>query len=257
MPSDDRFEFERRSPNGDDLTFEFVENQRPCSYLPEETASLQYRVAMLLAPERYGELLRRGWRRHGMMLFRPQCPRCVQCRSLRIPVREFRPSKSQRRILKANSAVDVRIGPARVTPEHIDLYNAYHADMSQRRGWREQSVTEEEYEAAFLAGNHPFAREMQYRLDGRLIGLGLVDVLPQGLSSIYFFHDPAVRKSAPGVFSILCELELCRREQIDWLYLGYWIQRCDSMAYKADYRPHELLARYVEEDEEPEWKTAD
>lgn len=231
----------------------FIESPRPCSYLPEETASLEYRFVAGLTADSFGQLLRRGWRRHGMAVFRPRCAACVQCRSLRVPVERFKPSKSQRRIAKKNEGTEIRLSRAGVSPEHIALYNAYHADMHERRGWRPQETTLDEYASAFLAGDAPFAHELQYLVDGRLVGVGLIDLTPAGMSSVYFYHDPALRAAALGVFSMLCEVDLCRRLGIAFLYLGYWIERCPSMAYKADYRPHEVLERYVADHEEPRW----
>jgi arginyl-tRNA--protein-N-Asp/Glu arginylyltransferase len=234
----------------------FLEAERPCSYLPAETASLEYRISTGLTPYRYGELLIRGWRRHGLMLFRPKCPRCTQCRSLRVPVAAFRPSKSQRRAFQRNSSIESRVRPASVSPDHVALYNAYHADMAERRGWRPQAVTAEDYAQSFLSGGYELAAEIQYFDSGRMIAVGLIDLTPVGMSSVYFYHDPACRKAAIGVHSILVELEYCRAHSVPHLYLGYWIARCPSMAYKSNYDPHELLERYVGDNELPDWRLA-
>src|SRR4051812_17348941 len=96
----------------------FVEPQRPCSYLAEETASLEYRLYRDVTADSYMRLLERGWRRHGRMFFRPQCPSCRQCIGLRVPVDDFQPTKSQRRARNKNADVQVRLSPATVTPEH-------------------------------------------------------------------------------------------------------------------------------------------
>ncbi|HVJ86979.1 MAG TPA: arginyltransferase [Caulifigura sp.] len=232
----------------------FVEPQRICSYLPDQTASLEYRLYRTVTADGYMRLLERGWRRHGRMFFRPQCPTCRECRGIRVPVDTFQPTKSQRRTRGWNKDVSVQLYPATVTTEHVDVYNAYHADMASRRGWPGTPTTLDDYHSSFLAGEYPFAFELQYRREGRLIGVGLVDVLPRGLSSVYFYHAPDWRSQAPGVFSLLCEFDLCRERGIPCLYLGYWIERCPSMTYKSAYGPHELLAEYIEEDEDPEWE---
>lgn len=232
----------------------FTSPRRSCSYLPQETASLEYRVHALMSGEQFYELLRRGWRRHGAHFFRPRCPACTQCRSLRVRADEFRPSRSQRRILAKNSDITLRIQPPRVTADHVRLFNAYHADMTARRGWSHNTTDPEDYETSFLVGLWPFAREFCYYRGDELIGVGLVDVFEEAVSSVYFFHDPAWRSLAPGTFSILQELEFCRRTGRRYNYLGYWISACPSMQYKANFGPHELLERYVEEDEEPIWR---
>ena len=237
----------------DPFHLDFVEPQRGCSYLPAETASLEYRVYPQLSIETYSELLERGWRRHGRMLFRPQCPTCTQCRPLRVPVETFAPSKSQRRARHKNADITVRLEHATVTPAHVALYNVYHADMAARRGWPGTPTTSDDYRTAFLAGEYPFAWELRYYRGTELVGLGLIDILPEAVSSVYFYHAPDWRPKGPGVFSLQCEFDLCRQHGIPYLYLGYWIEHCPSMAYKSNYGPHELLAEYVEEDEAPEW----
>lgn len=234
----------------------FVSPPRACSYLPQETASLEYRVHALMSPAQYGELLRRGWRRHGAHFFRPQCPHCRQCRSLRVLADEFTPSRSQRRVLQRNQNVQVEWRTPSVTSEHLRVFNAYHADMSQRRGWSHTATDTEDYENSFLIGIWPFAREMQYYEGGRLVGVGLVDLLDDAVSSVYFYHDPEWRPRAPGTFSILQELAFCRQTGRRYNYLGYWIAGCGSMAYKSRFGPHELLQQYVEPEEEPVWMRA-
>ena len=224
-----------------------------CSYLPYEIASLEYRILAGVTACSYQELLRRGWRRFGEDFFRPACPRCVKCRSLRVNVDEFMPSRSQRRTLQHNSQIRVVVQSPTVTMEHLRLYNAYHEDMHRRRDWRRQTMTEESYEQTFLAGDNGFAREFLYLDEDRLVGVGLVDMVADALSSVYFFHDPRLRSKALGVFSILHELQFAKEQGLRYQYLGYWISECQSMSYKAQYRPHEILQQYPADDEEPTW----
>src|SRR5262245_25468611 len=117
-----------------------------CSYLPSEIASLEYRILGGVTASSYQDLLRRGWRRFGEDFFRPACRLCAKCRSLRVNVEEFRPSRSQRRALRHNSQVRVVVQTPTVTTDHLQLYNAYHEDMHRRRGWRWQTMTEESYQ---------------------------------------------------------------------------------------------------------------
>lgn len=234
-----------------------VEPERECSYLPLETAALEYRIAQELSGEQFAQLLRRGWRRFGNYLFRPQCPACRKCRSLRVVVNQFRPSKSERRTIRRNDDVEVLVMEPQVTDRHVELYNAWHEDMTQRRGWVPSVTTPEDYANTFIGWGYDFAREFQYRRDGRLIGVGLVDETPAGLSSIYFYHDPAWRSLGPGTFSALCELHYARQLNLPHLYMGYWISECPSVAYKSRFEPHEILREYVDEDVEPVWLKPD
>jgi arginine-tRNA-protein transferase len=224
-----------------------------CSYLPGRTAALTYRILTELPLDRYDELLRRGWRRFGGEFFRPACPACDQCRSLRLPVCEFTPSRSQRRALRQNTQIQVVVQAPTVSAPHLQLFNAYHADMRRRKSWPFHLTDEDAYRRRFLRGEWAFAREFLYYAGDRLVGVGLADVTATALSSVYFFHDPAWRPRAPGVFSILRQAAYAREQGLRYHYLGYWVAGSPSMAYKAQYRPHELLLGYPADKEEPRW----
>ncbi len=224
-----------------------------CSYIPQEQSSLEYRVLAYISDSAFQEMLKRGWRRHGRNFFRPACPRCRKCRSLRVDVNVFRPTKSQRKAMKKNADVRLEVASASVTKEHIKLYNDWHADMHLRSGWRDDRMDAPTYREVFLAGDWPFSKEFRYYREDQLIGVGLVDVLPDALSSVYFYHDPAWRPDSPGTFTVQKEIEYAQNTGRRYLYLGYWIAECRSMAYKARFGPHEILAAYPNDREEPEW----
>jgi leucyl-tRNA---protein transferase len=235
----------------------FVAEPSKCSYLPNKTAQLEYRVPANLTSEAFGELLRRGWRRFGNYVFRPRCTSCSECRSIRVPVSDFRPSKSQRRTLRRNEHIEAFVGPPSITDEHIELFNAYHRDMTDRRDWPENTTSFQDYFESFIGRRYDFAREITYFDGDRLVGVGLVDVVDNAMSSAYFYHDPAWRKLGPGTFSALTEIEFARQSGLSHVYLGFWIRENQSMTYKARFRPHELLEGQVEEDAEPDWRLAE
>lgn len=224
-----------------------------CSYLPNESQSLTYRVSVDLPSAEYARLLSRGWRRQGVYFFRPNCPQCTKCRSLRVPVQDFRPTKSQRRTVRRNEDVEVRVTTPKIDQQHIDLFNRYHQDMRERRGWSYHESNAESYAESFLGGRWTFDREMSFWRDEQLIGVSLIDVLDNVASSIYFYHDPDWRSLSPGTFSMMCELGYMRTLGLEYHYLGYWITECQSMAYKARFVPHELLEEYVADTVEPMW----
>ena len=224
-----------------------------CPYLPRETASLTYRILLDIRASDYEDLLQRGWRRFGCEFFRPVCAACAECRSLRLKLRDFKPSRSQRRALKANTDIEVTVQRPTATPSHVRLYNAYHQDMAARKQWPYRAHTMQSYYENFVIGEWDFARELQYYADGHLVGVALADVTPNALTSIYFYHDPAWRPRSPGVFSILQQAAYARELGLTHQYLGYWVPGSRSMDYKAQYRPHELLTRYPADHEAPVW----
>src|SRR5262245_63312765 len=103
-----------------------VENPRECSYLPLETASLEIRAINKIKPATYADLLTRGYRRFGWQLFRPACPKCAKCRSLRVLIPRFTPSAGQKRVLRLNETVRAELHTPFASREQIELYNLYH-----------------------------------------------------------------------------------------------------------------------------------
>ncbi|KAF8082578.1 hypothetical protein N665_0819s0017 [Sinapis alba] len=86
----------------------------------------------------------------------------------------------------------------------------------------------------------------QYRVDGRLIAVGVIDILPKCLSSKYLFWDPDFASLSLGNYSALQEIDWVKQNQahcstLEYYYLGYYIHSCNKMRYKAAYRPSELL----------------
>ena len=186
--------------------FTFTTEPGPCGYLPDRDWSLNYEVVGELTPLEYQERLKEGWRRFGYSLFRPACPSCRMCLSIRVPVATFRPDRSQRRALAANCDVDVVVGRPEATREKLNLYDRFHEYQHATRGWpHDGPASAADYVESFV--DHPFpTEEWRYLRDGRLIGVGYVDALPEALSAIYFYYDPKVRDSSPGTYNVLAIL---------------------------------------------------
>ncbi len=82
---------------------------------------------------------------------------------------------------------------------------------------------------------------MNFDLDGRLLAIAVTDLLPNGLSAVYTFYEPAEDRRSLGRFAILWQIGEALRLGLDAVYLGYWIKNCKKMSYKTQYRPIELL----------------
>jgi arginine-tRNA-protein transferase len=221
--------------------FRFIAPPSRCGYLPQQTWQLEYEQVAVLSAAEYMERMRDGWRRFGDMMFRPHCPRCTACQSIRILAEKFRPNRSQRRTQRLNDGVvELRIGAPSVNREKLELYDRYHAFQSEEKGWPVHDPKDaDEYARSFVENPFP-TQEWCYYLEGRLIGVGYVDDLPGGLSAIYFFYDPAQRQRSPGTWNVLNVIDEARRRRIAHVYLGYYVAGCRSMAYKARFLPHQL-----------------
>jgi arginine-tRNA-protein transferase len=160
---------------------------------------------------------------------------------LRVDVAWFRADRSQRRARKANEeTVDLRIGNPSVTPENLAVFDRFHVERSETRGWRYDIGDAVEYAETFLLNPFP-TQEWCYFLDGALIGVGYVDELPEGLSAIYFARDPAYRDRSLGTWNVLCLLDRARALRLPHVYLGYHSDGCPSLQYKARFRPNQKL----------------
>ncbi len=220
------------------------ERSSRCGYLHDRDWRLEYRIAFELSAEEYAGWMLRGWRHFGRTLFRPRCLGCDACRPIRIDVDRFRPDRSQRRARKANeSELRLEIAEPVAGPEQLALYHRYHAHQEQIRQWPDrQDESAEDYHESFVDNPFP-TEEWRYYLGKNLVGLGYVDPLSIGPSAITFLHDPDHRDRSLGTWNVLALIDQARALGQPHVYLGYYVADCPSMAYKARFRPNQILAR--------------
>lgn len=217
----------------------FATQPHPCSYLDgQEATTVFVDPEARIDPALYTQLSQLGFRRSGAHLYRPQCLRCQACVSCRIPVKLFKPSRTQRRCLQRNSDLDLQITNNINTPEHYNLYARYIEGRHQDGDMYPPS--EDQYRA-FLTSEWGITQYIELRQAGRLIGVSVCDQLGDGLSAVYTFYDPEQEGRSLGKFAILAQIDKARAMGLDYVYLGYWIKDCGKMNYKTQYRPLELL----------------
>jgi len=214
-----------------------------CPYLDGKVARLPlYRQLSPLGWDAADERFAAAERRVGRALYRIACPACTECKGIRVPVRDFRPSRSQRRVLNRwPEEGRIEVGQATVSRAKVKLFNLH----KRVRGLAEpddEPMSPEGY-MGWLVHSCFDTIEMRYYLGSRLIGVGILDLGRIGASSVYYYFDtdPEVAQLSPGVYSALQELEFCRRSGRDYYYLGLYVEGCDKLSYKAQYRPNERL----------------
>ena len=214
----------------------------PCGYLPDRTWRLTYELVAGLSAEEYQARLLAGWRRFGYSLFRPACPGCSACLSLRVPVATFQPDRSQRRAMAANEGeITLRIGEPSVTRAKLDLYDRFHSFQQSHRGWPEHGPRDAAGYAESFVDNPIPTDEWCYYRGRKLVGVGYVDRVPDGLSAIYFFYDPDERGRSLGTYNVLSIIRRAAERDLPHVYLGYYVEGCGSLEYKARFRPNEVL----------------
>ncbi|WP_456433644.1 arginyltransferase [Nitratifractor sp.] len=226
----------------------------PCAYLPGRQTRMLYRYIRHATPAFVSAVVERGWRRFGNYFFHPICAGCNECRNLRIDTEAFTPTRSQRRVERKNAETRTLIQAPSLTPAHVELYNRYHSWKAAKDGWKHHDITEREYYENFVEGAHRFGYEVLYFRDDRLVGVDLIDIVRDGISAIYFFHDPDYAPYSLGTYSLLQQIALARRLGLRYIYLGYWVDGCKAFAYKTRFQPEEILDGFPPLDQSPRWK---
>jgi len=217
------------------------DEQESCPYLEGQVARMPLRWQLRgLSGQELDAALAQGDRRVGRMLYRTGCPACNACQPLRVLVDDFRPSKSQRRVWRKNGDLKVTVGAASFTEEKLELYNRHKLERDLSKDG--QPMTRRGYEGWFL-NSCVQTVEMCFELEGRLVGVSIVDVGARDTSSVYHFFDPSHAKRSLGTFSALVEISWSRGRRGRYHYMGLYVGECQQLAYKAQYRPHE---RYID-----------
>jgi arginine-tRNA-protein transferase len=216
----------------------YVTTPYGCGYLPDRLAqSLIASPQHLVDAHTYDGLIQLGFRRSGKFAYRPHCELCTACLPIRIPVGHFAPNRSQRRAFRQHGDLNVSIIPLKFSEEHFALYTAYQA--ARHDGTKEQE-TSEQYRN-FLVQSNVESVMAEFRLNGELKMVSVLDLVSDGISAVYTFYDASNPKTSYGTYNIMWLIEWCKSLQLPYLYLGYWIKESPKMAYKQHFLPQEAL----------------
>jgi len=234
------------------LLKEFSLNDK-CSYLDDIETTTHYKIIENASIESCEELIQRGYRRFGKMYFRPICATCNECQSIKIDVENFEFTKSQKRVMKKASFMKSYIQKPTLTHEHLELFEKYHLHMKDKKEWSYSETTPDHYYNSFVNGHEDFGYEVLYFDENRLIGVDLIDILEDGISSIYFYYDPEYSAYSLGKYSLYKQIQFAKKSSKKWIYLGYYVEECPSLSYKSHYKPYLTLQGRPTEYESYEW----
>lgn len=209
-----------------------------CSYFNDRDATTLFvDPRSRLTIEQFTLLTENGFRRSGDYIYRPHCEMCMACQSLRLPIPRFKPSRSQKRVWRKNKDLQVKLVNAAFSEEYYSLYKNY-IDTRHKDG--DMYPANETQFRSFLLAPMESCRFIEFRLDSTLLAVAVVDLLPKALSAIYTFYDPAYEDLSLGTYAILWQIDFCKQERLDYLYLGYYIKDSAKMNYKSRFKPFQI-----------------
>jgi arginine-tRNA-protein transferase len=226
----------------------YVTTGYSCGYLPNKMAqSLIAAPQHLINAEVYSSLIDQGFRRSGKFAYRPHCENCQECVSVRLAVNEFTPNRSQKRAFKQHQNLTTKVVPVDYYEEHYALYVAYQHSRHNDQTKAESSEADEiEQYKNFLCQSNVESVLVEFRDQGVLKMVSVIDIVRDGISAVYTFYDTSgagvsAKRPSYGTYNIMWQADWCKKLELPYLYLGYWIRDSQKMAYKQNYQPLQKL----------------
>lgn len=214
--------------------------EHPCSYLPEKKEQLLVMMDPgMFNTSDYERLLSLGFRRSGKDIYRPHCPQCQACQSIRLAVDDVILSSSQKRILKKNADLTIKVSEVS-KEEYFTLYQAYINQRHQQGSMYPANPAQYQH---FILAPWLNPHFIEIYLEAKLIGVAVTDLGSASLSAMYTFYDPEFESRSLGTFAILQQIQYAKELGLPWLYLGYQVDQCRKMNYKTRFHPYQRLIR--------------
>lgn len=216
----------------------FATSPQPCPYLPDRferrlVTDLSRRDAVAV----HDALSKAGFRRSHTLAYTPICNGCAACVPVRVDVRRFSPDRAHRRVLARNADLQLFDVPASATKEQYALFTAYqkmrhnHGDMA-KMGYHDYQLLIEQTTVDTVI--------VEFRDQAHILrAVCIVDRICDGLSAVYSFFDPNLGRRSLGTYIILSLINKSLQDNLNYLYLGFWIAETTKMSYKSRFRPLE------------------
>ena len=208
-----------------------------CSYISSKKEQRLFSTLKENNQVIFEKLMQNGFRRNFNHMYIPICQECSSCKSSRVKVKTFAPSKSQKRNIKRNNLFKFVKSKLCEKENRFKLFKKY-AKFKHNDG-QMKDMKRVEFDEFFYGS--PIKSSIYDLLDNKkIIGSILFDVMKDSLSAVYSFYDPDYIKYGLGNSLILNAISETKRLNLKYLYLGYWIKESQKMSYKSNYNSLEL-----------------
>ena len=223
----------------------YVTTPYKCGYLPNKLAqSLIASPQHLIDANIYSGLITQGFRRSGKFAYRPHCENCRACIAIRLILASFAPTRSQKRALKQHADLTANILPLAYKQSHFALYTSYQAlrHSDESAGIQIDAQTDAEQYRQFLCMSNVESLMIEFcDAQGQVKIVSVIDIVQDGVSAVYTFYDASMAKASYGTYSIMWLAQWTKSLNLPYLYLGYWIEASQKMAYKQQFKPQQKL----------------
>ena len=221
----------------------YVTKNYSCGYIKGQDAqSIVATPYKNVNSKNFKSFISQGFRRSGQYVYKPNCKNCKACIPIRLLASNFKASRSQKRLKKYLNKLSVKLLPLNFNEEHYNLYVNYQNKRHRNNDKSEDDVADYN---DFLINSNVNSKLVEFRLNDQLKMITIIDIIDDGISAVYTFYDCSDQKLSLGTMSIIWLLELCKKESLPFLYLGYWIHESQKMKYKTNFKPYELMIEGV------------
>lgn len=191
-------------------------------------------IAHQVPPDVFDSLLSKGWRHFGELFYyyhHVEEPELRHVLPLRVRLKYFHRSKSQRRTWNRNSDLTIELKPLARTTELDALFELHKKRFSH---------DPPESLGSFLGEdptiNPTDTRQFEIRREGKLLACSFLDIGESSVSSIYAMFHPEESKRRLGIFTMLLEIDWALRNDMSFYYPGYAYQEPSHYDYKKEFR---------------------
>ena len=221
----------------------YITKEYSCGYINSQKAqSIVATPYKNINSKNFKNLISQGFRRSGQYVYKPSCKNCSACIPIRLLASNFKASRSQKRVKKYLDKLSIKLLPLTFDEEHYNLYVDYQNKRHRNDNKSEDDIADYN---DFLITSNVNSKLVEFRLNNQLKMVTIIDIIDDGISAVYSFYDCSDQKLSLGTTSIIWLLEFCKKENLSFLYLGYWIHESQKMKYKINFKPYELMINGV------------